>query len=143
MNTLAWLVGRLSTLSARMMLRWAETRYGTRAARLFVYCRFDECSDEPSLIGVAGRRRGSHQTQPGDPAQALGFWQRCAGVWMGSALASRGWLVLDSWKPARPLQVETFRQARQRWRRLQFVRSRARSSSAFRTGRGRTRRQLC
>jgi hypothetical protein len=103
MNTCAWLIGRLATFSARVMLRWAETQYGRHAVRLWVYSNVVASPDEPSLVGITGKRRGSRELCSGDLAVALPLFQRCAIAWTLYELERRRGLTLSSWKPGRPV----------------------------------------
>jgi hypothetical protein len=103
MNTLAWMVGRLSTGSARLMLRWAETKYGSHAVRLWLFCNVLDRSDEPALVGVAGKRRGHHITAPGT-SERYDCWRHSVAWWTCNRLAERAHIVIDSWKPAIPAE---------------------------------------
>jgi hypothetical protein len=101
MNTLARLIGWLSTRWARVTLHWTETQCGPIEARRSVYRSLLDLSDDPALVGVAGKRRGRSLTSPADPAKALAFWRRCVGHWAFGELARRRDLTTVNWKAAR------------------------------------------
>jgi hypothetical protein len=117
MRHCAYIVGQLATLIARAMHHWDETRSGAIAARVSLFTSLLASSDEASLVGVAGKRRGRVQTCPAHPAKALAFWRRCAGYWAFAELTRRRDLTDDNWSPARtedtaPMCLELQRFAR-------------------------------
>jgi hypothetical protein len=101
MRWCAYVVGQLATAIARATLRSAATRCEMSAARVLLLSSLLASSDEPSLVGVAGKRRGHVPMSPADPDVALAFWQRCAGYYAFIALAERRDLTRDNWSRAR------------------------------------------
>lgn len=90
----------MTRLFARVMRRWAETRYGTSAVRLWVFANVLASSDERALKGLTGKRRGHRLTQPGKPERFTALWLPCAREWTLHEFGRRRG-VLDSWTPAR------------------------------------------
>jgi hypothetical protein len=101
MRWCAYVVGQLATAIARATLRSAATRCGMPEARVCVFSSLLASSDEASLVGVEGKRRGRVPMSPADPDVALAFWQRCAGYYAFAELARRRDLTHDNWRPAR------------------------------------------
>jgi hypothetical protein len=71
-----------------------------RAETLYACCRLLGQSDERSLVGIAGMRRGNRITAPADRSKAHQAWQLWAGEWTLRQLAAWRAITLDHWKPA-------------------------------------------